>query len=100
MSGSWPIGRFQRVCARGGAAALALGRGVAGALAGTEAGAVGTAELRGAMVEVGSASVRLEVVVAPPQATSARSMKPGSNERHRAIGLSSHVAHCIRPHSR
>ncbi|MEN9482526.1 retroviral-like aspartic protease family protein [Sphaerotilus montanus] len=25
MSGSWPIGRFQRVCARGGAAALALG---------------------------------------------------------------------------
>ncbi|MEX8494486.1 TIGR02281 family clan AA aspartic protease [Sphaerotilus sp.] len=25
MSGSWPIGRFQRVCARGSAAALALG---------------------------------------------------------------------------
>jgi hypothetical protein len=71
--------------------ALALARG-AGALLGAAALAgaalappIEPTEPRGAAVAVGSASDWLDVVVAPPQATSATTRRPRSSVRHRAM---------------
>jgi hypothetical protein len=72
------------------ALALALARGAAevlgaAALAGAALAApIGPTEPRGAVVAVGSASDWLDVVVAPPQATSATARRPRNSVRHRA----------------